>query len=332
MAGLSSRLIVVCGFVLCLSARDGFSEAALPVGQTPAPVMFSHFPDRMHAVVWRNWHAVAPARIADVLDTSAGNVTAVAETMGLPPAVPIPPEQNSPGHFHMTLLRRNWHLLPCEQLAALLNVSPEELVAFVRGEDIANWSILGGFKPACEPVRYAPPDPVARRRAAAIKQLVRQHFGEEIGKRGEPRFAFIRRLSQVQGLRPVDNRRQMPLFAPRYVCSCFQVLGDPLMDPELGVYPEGLLERLAEVGVDGVWLYGELAKLAPGGERISRIRRRITRHGWRTCAGSWRGVNGSASACTCTLTSPARCPSRFSKTGPKWPVSAAGITICDVYV
>ncbi len=32
------------------------------------------------------------------------------------------------------------------------------------------------------------------------------------------------------------------------------------------MYPEGLLERYAEVGVDGVWLYGVLRELAPGGK------------------------------------------------------------------
>ncbi|HUT87933.1 MAG TPA: hypothetical protein VMY37_00410 [Thermoguttaceae bacterium] len=288
MAAFFSRLGPACTVLLCLWTQGRPAEPTLPVGRASEPSMFSHFPDSMHAVVWRNWHAVEPARIAEVLGTSVENVTAVADSMGLPPAVPIPREQNSPGHFHMTLLRRNWHLLPCEQLAVLLGVSPDELVAFVRGEDVANWSILGGFKPACEPVRYAPPDAAARRRAAAIRQLVEQHFGDEIRKPGEPRFAFIRRLSRARGLGPVDDGPEKPLFAPRYVCSCFQVLGDPLMDPELDVYPEGLLERLAEVGVDGVWLYGELAKLAPGGEefpefgvdhetRLANLRRLVAR-------------------------------------------------------
>ena len=34
------------------------------------------------------------------------------------------------------------------------------------------------------------------------------------------------------------------------------------------MYPEGLLQRLAEVGVDGVWLYGVLRELAPGGPQF----------------------------------------------------------------
>jgi len=128
MAMLLSRPAIACILVLSLLSRGRGAEPALPVGPAPSPAMFSHFPDSVHAVVWRNWHAVEPARIAKVLGTSVENVTALAESMGLPPAVPIPAEQDSPGQFYMTLLRRNWHLLPCDQLAVLLDISPEDLV------------------------------------------------------------------------------------------------------------------------------------------------------------------------------------------------------------
>lgn len=41
-----------------------------------------------------------------------------------------------------------------------------------------------------------------------------------------------------------------------------------MSDPQVDMYPDGLLQRLAEVGVDGVWLYGVLRELAPGGPRF----------------------------------------------------------------
>jgi hypothetical protein len=47
-----------------------------------------------------------------------------------------------------------------------------------------------------------------------------------------------------------------------------KIYGDPLSDPQVDMYPEGLLQRLAEVGVDGVWLYGVLRELAPGGPQF----------------------------------------------------------------
>ena len=39
----------------------GLTAADLPRGTAPRPVPFPHFPDRLHAFVWRNWQLV-PAR------------------------------------------------------------------------------------------------------------------------------------------------------------------------------------------------------------------------------------------------------------------------------
>jgi hypothetical protein len=245
----------------------GMGLAAPNVPATPIPCadMFWHFPDRTHAVVWRNWHAVEPERIAKVLGTSVGNVTAMAESMGLPPAVPIPREQRSRGYFFMTLCRRNWHLLPLDQLAELLGTTSGDLMQFLQVEEQANWVILGRSKPDCEPVRYRPPGPEARHRAARIKEIVHDAFGDEIRHGGQPRFEFVSRLGAPMPRAAAPSRANKRLISPRIVCSYLKIYGDPLMDPAVDMYPEGLLQRLADVGVDGVWLYGVLRDLAPGG-------------------------------------------------------------------
>jgi hypothetical protein len=148
-----------------------------------------HFPDRLHEFVWRNWNAVEPAKLAKILGTSADNVNAVAESMGLPPAATIPPEMKTRGY--VTLIRRNWHLLPYEQLLELLEMTPEQL-AFTLREDDFLWHKLGLLKPKCEPLRYHPPDEAAGRRAAEIRRVVEAEFGEEIRRPAEPRFDFVR--------------------------------------------------------------------------------------------------------------------------------------------
>src|SRR5438874_6385900 len=55
-------------------AAEGVSDnsglSALPKGPTPAPVSLPHFPDRMHAFVWRNWELVPIRTLARVLGTS----------------------------------------------------------------------------------------------------------------------------------------------------------------------------------------------------------------------------------------------------------------------
>ncbi len=231
----------------------------------PPAALIAHFPSRMHACVWRNWQAVEPQQIAKVLGTSVENVTRVAESMGLPPAIPIPPEQKIKGYFWMTMCRRNWHVLSGDQLATLLGTTWEQVMHFLQVEDAANWFVLGGSKPELRPLRYESPTAEQQRHAAQIKQVVHQYFGEELRQPGEPRFEFVRRLSQPLPTPGTDRYHGARSFSPRYICSCLNVYGDPLMDAEIAMYPEGLLERYAEVGVDGVWLYGVLRELAPGG-------------------------------------------------------------------
>lgn len=245
------------------AAEPGAAKTNTPV---PPAALMKHFPSRTHAVVWRNWRAVEPEVIARVLGTSPDTLSAMAQSMGLPPAAPIPPEQKTKGYFWMTLCRRNWHLLPMDQLATLAGTSPDALMNFLRVEEMANWIILGGFKPDCEPVRYAPPTEDIRRRASRIRDIVEESFDSELSRPDEPRFAFVQRLSRPKTGAATHRQPEISRFSPRFICSYLKIYGDPLMDPQIDMYPEGLLQRLAEVGVDGIWLYGVLRELAPGGQ------------------------------------------------------------------
>ena len=87
----------------------------LPMGSAPAAIDFAHFPDRLHAFVWRNWEWVSLDRMAEVLATSPENVSAIGRSMGLPAHVNPPAEYQRRGYI--SIIRRNWHLLPYEQLA-----------------------------------------------------------------------------------------------------------------------------------------------------------------------------------------------------------------------
>jgi hypothetical protein len=242
-------------------AADPAAKAAMPLA--PAD-MLPHFPDALHAFVWRNWQAVEPERMARVLDTSVENVTAMARSMGLPPAAPIPPEQKMPSYFWMTLCRRNWRLLPWDQLATLLDTTPEKLRQYLTVDDVAIWVSLGSFKPQCPPLRYKPPGPEARRRAAQIKRLVEEYFATELQQPGEPRFAFVHRLGEPQPAPAAPAGEGKMLLSPRFLCSYLKVYGDPLLDPQIDMYPDGLLQRLAASGADGIWLNGVLRELTPG--------------------------------------------------------------------
>lgn len=259
--------IVTYGVWTCLllprwTGAGAAEETVLPQGDARAALVSGHFPDRVHEFVWRNWNAVEPTKLAKILGASVEDVAAMAESMGLPPEAKVPAEMRQRGYI--TLIRRNWHLLPYEQLLELLEMTPQRL-AFTLREDDFLWAKLGRLKPRCEPLRYQPPDEAARRRAAEIRRVVEADFGDELSRPAEPRFDFVRQLcSPLPSGAPPQSEKDQP-HPLRLVYSYLAVYGDPLLNPNLNPYPDGLLQRLSSVGVNGVWLHTVLRDMAPGG-------------------------------------------------------------------
>ncbi|MCC6490215.1 MAG: hypothetical protein IT364_22210 [Candidatus Hydrogenedentes bacterium] len=234
----------------------------LPHGSAPAAIVSQYFPSRVHEFVWRNWNAVEPSKLAEIIGATEQQVTELAASMGLPPEA-TEPQMRERGY--VTLIRRNWHLLPYEQLLQLLEMTPERLAVMLREEDFL-WIKLGSLKPACEPLRYQAPDEAARNRAAEIRHVVEQDIGDEIRLPAEPRFDFVRQINE-----PLPSYSPPPggpdrKSVQRIVYSYVALYGDPLLNPELNPYPDGLLQRLSSVGINGVWMQAVLRDLAPGGE------------------------------------------------------------------
>ena len=118
------------------------SETILPdeQGTTPA-VEYPYFPSRQYAFVWRNWTVVPEERLAEVLETDVEHVRRLAFSMGLSPQQAIEPQWRTSWGY-ITVLRRNWHLLPYDQLLTLLGISKEEL-AWRLNEDEYIFAKLG---------------------------------------------------------------------------------------------------------------------------------------------------------------------------------------------
>ena len=235
--------------------------AELPEGEIKKALEFHHFPGRLHAFVWRNWESVTLERMAAVLQTTPANVRKIGESMGLPPYKAPSPDMQERGY--LTIIRRNWHLLPYDQLLTLLGWDAGKL-AFTLREDDFLWHKLGRLKPLCQPLLYEPPGNTALTRCEEIKVSLNSYFGEELSSPKDPRFSFVSTLTAVD-----------PDFVPlrdnssgddpiRFLYSYFGVYGDPLLNYELDPYPAGLLQRLSEQGVTGVWLHTVLRHLAPG--------------------------------------------------------------------
>ncbi len=232
------------------------TAADLPKGAAPEALVFPHFPTRAHAFVWRNWQLVAPERMAEVLGARKRDILALGRAMGLgqPPRITRDQQRRS----YLTVIRRNWHLLPYEQLLTLLGWSAEEMAYTLREDDFF-YIKLGSLKPRCAPLRWTPADDVARRRETEMAALMRAVFPAGPATMEEPLFAFVGQLSAAPPDRPAAPAAE-PL---RYCYSYFALYGDPLLERECDPFPEGYLGRLAACGVNGVWLQGVLHKLAP---------------------------------------------------------------------
>ena len=276
---------LLCGVLLSilLAGWKGPTVAAepiLPVGSSPAPIVSRYFPDRLHTFVWRNWNLVEPEKMAKLVGASRQDILAMADSMGLPPPAAIPKEQKTRGYI--TLISRNWHLLPYDQLLQLLDMTPERL-AFILHEDDFLIVKLGMLKPKCRPLRYVPPDEAARHRSAEIKRVVEEELGADLRRPAEPRFHFLEQFNQPPATCPLtlgraaaqpsppaphpegEGRRGTANDQPRFIYSYCAVYGDTLFSPKLDPFPNGLLQRLSAMGINGVWLHVVLRNLAPGG-------------------------------------------------------------------
>src|SRR5262245_32092266 len=82
----------------------------LPVGPSPEPVQTSHFPSPMHAFIWRNWQLVPAGRMATTIGARTEDILRIGRAMGLDGPPRITPDQQR--RSYITVIRRNWHLLP----------------------------------------------------------------------------------------------------------------------------------------------------------------------------------------------------------------------------
>lgn len=273
--------------ILCLFMRASAQHpTTLPGenGQKPA-IQYDYFPSRQHAFVWRNWTLVPAEKLAKVLGTSKRNVERLAESMGLNRKQRIEEEWGT-SRGYITIIRRNWHLLPYEQLLRLLNMSRKEL-AYRLIEDDFLWTKLGKVKPKCEPLTYTEPDKHTQEKAARFAMDV-QNYVQTAQYPSEPRFGFMRDFKKVK---KNQKRDTLPTvsdgFEFRMIFPYFTDYGDPLLDKELSSYPEELFRQLSEVGVNGIWLHSVLRMMVqpdsvfPGDrladKRIAGLKRLVSR-------------------------------------------------------
>ena len=227
----------------------------LPVGDAPEALEFPHFPTRLQAFVWRNWGLVPASKLADILDASIQQVVKLAEDMGLL-AMADANFQLWHERGYITIVRRNWHLLPYEQLLELLEWTPQEL-AFILKEDDFLYHKLGNHKPQAEHITYAPLNEQQKFKTRQLKQIVEKHFNNSQSISEQP-FEFLNKYGATNQASTSESD-----FGLKLTYSYSAVYGDPLLDIKSDPYPENLLEEYAANGINAVWLQGTLYTLVP---------------------------------------------------------------------
>ena len=92
-----------------------------------------------------------------------------------------------------------------------------------------------------------------------IATLVHKEFPTNPQEHSEPLFSFVSQLSHS----PKHKHTVLPSSQLKFCYSYFALYGDPLLATDTDPYPDGYLERLAQSGVNGIWLQAVLSKLTP---------------------------------------------------------------------
>ncbi|PVD52924.1 hypothetical protein DC498_08235 [Terrimonas sp.] len=249
--------LMILGLLCCKSILG--QEESLPLGSYPPAIPTEHLPNRLYAFVWRNWNLVDPEIMGKTIGCNAEDIINMAASMGLPPYKPNVPDFDR--RIYITVIRRNWHLLPYAQLLILLNMNSNELSVALK-EDDALFIKLGNLKPQIEELKYTAPDKNAIRSASKIKRIAQQYFR---GQNTFPPFQFIEDLRDASGKKNTNVYPSDKEKSPRIVYSYFGIYGDPLSDTLQDLYPDGLMEKLSQSGVNGIWMHVVLNQIAPGG-------------------------------------------------------------------
>ena len=191
-----NRREFLAGAVATPPVLTGLARQRAPIearyGDFEAPLPEAHFPNRLHLFVWRNWELANAGRMARVVGATVDQIIQSGESMGLPSKPILTGEQLR--RIYITVIRQNWHLLPEEQLIALLGWDREHYEFTLREDDFLYYKL--GPKPKCEPVRWVAATPEERRKAAEIRRLVTATFGQGLHETGEEPFRFVGDLSR----------------------------------------------------------------------------------------------------------------------------------------
>ena len=194
------------------------------------PIGCAPFPDALSAFVFVNWSLVSAETLAETVGAEAADIRRIAAEMGLDPLARVPSEWARGGY--VTILRRNWQLLPYAQLLKVVGMSRRELRHALMYDDFL-LTKLGAEKPDAARLVWSA-DAEAHGRAARqrLKAVLDEEGVKVADSAEEPRFAFMRRLAEIpaslegQKVAAGGGRFRRKLIFP-YCADYGDVLADP---------------------------------------------------------------------------------------------------------
>lgn len=239
------------------------------------------FPNAIYRFVYHNWDLLPARTLARFLGCKTHSVHRMGNDLGLPRMEPPPLERILP-----VIVRRNWHLMPRKEIARLVGMRMDRFVHALQEIDMLEIKL--GKAPSVRKIRWQEPTSAARAAARRLAAKLQPYLADADG--WDPPFSFVRPMSRAPRGRRAPKADRTG-FNPCLFYSYISTHGDFLLTGE-DPYPNGTLARLADCGVNAVWLPGLLRDLSPSrpfagfganhGTRIACLRgivRRAKKHG-----------------------------------------------------
>ena len=241
--------------VTCPSDPDFVQLPGEPAWKKPLPP--GPFPDVLSAYVFRNWGLVPKRVLAETIGALETDLVTIATEMGLEPDPKVSPRWRDMGY--VTVLRRNWHLVPYSQLMRLVGKSRREMRYSIVEDDCLGTK-LGMPKPNCPRLVYDAGTAAAGRAVRERLRATLEGEGVKVVDPDEvPRFSFLREFGSLAGTPArcaADARFDLRMIYP--YCMDY---GDPLAEDGVPSCPEGLVKDLAARGINAIWMHVVLSTL-----------------------------------------------------------------------
>ena len=230
------------------------SNYVLPEVREKSVPQLLHFPTQFQAVVFRLWETVRVEKIAYALDAPVWLVQKTAEDMGLPPQKYVEAWED---RGYITTIRNVWNILPYEQILKALDVSEEKLAEILKNDDFLDIK-LGNCKPECQKVVYQELNECQHKKTLEIKSIITTNFSDLFD--GAKPFAFFDEpVKRKDVIKKCSEKIQDTSI---YMSYSFCGLYSNALEEDTSIsYPDALLEKYSNIGVNTIWVPAILYQL-----------------------------------------------------------------------